>query len=241
MMRLAIILLFLSASSMAADTTSLRCQAEHASSKEQLSPAFLEIVGKVCEKWQARFEKISWQLMNADYKKIQDASRKIISYEIGDLRNGRVLVKANTSSNGKQQQEIFWFRIKGFATVWSAKRDISANSVLARGDFIQQSVDVSTENLTQDQIVAEPAGMFVRKFLRKGATISTVNVSGPPLIQQNQEVQVLIENNGLQITAKGTALSTGWNVGDAITVLVNGASKRTDAIVAKRGWANVSI
>lgn len=241
MMRLAIILLFLSASSMAAASNTLNCHAEHTGSKEHLSPEFLEIVGKVCEKWQARFEKISWQLMNVDNKKNQGANRKFISYEIGDLRNGRVWVKTNFSLNGKQQQEIFWLRIKGFATVWSAKHDISVNSVLASADLIQQSVDVSTENLTQNQIVRDPIGMFVRKSLRKGATISTANVSDPPLIQQNQKIQILIESNGLQITAKGMALSTGWNVGDAITVLVNGASKKTDAIVVKRGWANVSI
>ncbi len=226
---------------MADDTNTSSCHAEHAGSKEELSPALLEIVGKVCEKWQATFEKISWQLMNVTNKKNQDAAQKLISYEIGDLRNGRVWVKTNTSSVGKQQQEIFWFRIRGFATVWSAKHDVPVNSVLTRDDLIQQSVDVSTENLTQDQIVVDPMGMFVRKSLRKGTTISTANVSGPPLIQQNQRIQVLIENNGLQIKAKGIALSTGWKVGDAITVLVNGASKRTDATVAKRGWANVSI
>lgn len=240
MMRLAIMLVFFSASSMAVDTTASSCEAERAGSKQH-STEFMGIVGKLCEKWKLRFEKISWQLMNTDNNKVQDENRKIVAYEIGELRNGRVMVKTRTSSNGKQQQEVLWFRIKGYATVWSAKRDISVGSVLAREDLAQQSVDLSAENLTQDQIVAEPIGMFVRRSLRKGSTISTVNVSGPPLIRQNEEVQVFIKNNGLQITAKGTALSTGWNVGDSVTVLINGASKKSEAIVAKRGWANVSI
>ncbi len=235
------ILLFISASSIAADGKPPLCQAENADSNKHLSPVFLEMVGMVCDKWKTRFEKITWQLMGNGDKKIQDVNKKIISYEIGELKNGRIWIRADSFSGGKLQKEIFWFRIKGFATVWSTKRDISVNSVLAKEDLILQTTDVSVENLTQDQIVTDPVGMFVRKSLRRGAIISKASVSGPPLIQQNQQIGVLIENSGLQITAKGKALSTGWNVGDAITVLVNGASKRTEAIVAKRGWANVSI
>ncbi len=241
MVRLLIILWLISMRVMATDEKLPDCYAADMDGTKQLSPALLQITRHVCEQWKGKFEKMSWQLIGSENKSFLDANRKIIAYEIGDLRNGRLWVKVNSSLNGLQQSSLIWLRIKGYATVWSVKRDTSVNSLLLKEDIIRHSADVTTENITADQIVAEPVGMYVRKSLRKGAIISTTNVSKPPLIQQNQPIQVLVENNGLQITARAIALSTGWSVGDTIAVLVNGASQKTEAVVAKRGWANVSI
>lgn len=241
MARLLIILWFISLNAMATDEKLPDCYAADMNSAKHSSPMLLEITRNVCEQWKGKFEKMSWQLIGSENKIFLDADRKIISYEMGDLRNGRLWVKVNSSSDGLQQNRVIWFRIKGYATVWSVKRDTSVNSLLLKEDIVQRSADVTTENVTHDQIVEEPVGMYVRKSLRKGAIISTTNVSKPPLIQQNQPIQVLVENNGLQITAKAIALSTGWSVGDTIAVLVNGASQKTEAVVTKRGWANVSI
>lgn len=241
MVRLLIVLWFISLNALATDEKLPDCYAADMNSTEQLSPALLELTRYVCEQWKGKFEKMSWQLIGSENKKFLDTNRKIISYEVGDLRNGRLWVKVNSSLDGQQQNGIIWLRIKGYATVWSVKRDTSVNSLLLKEDIFQRSADVTTENITRDQIVEDPVGMYVRKSLRKGAIISTANVSKPPLIQQNQPIQVLVENNGLRITAKAIALSTGWRVGDIITVLVNGASQKTEAVVTKRGWANVSI
>ena len=241
MVRLLIILWFISLNAIATVGKLPDCYSADMNSTEQLSPVLLGITQSVCEQWKGKFEKMSWQLIGSENKKFLDANRKIISYEMGELRNGRLWVKVNSSLDGLQQSGIIWLRIKGYATVWSVKRDISVNSLLLKEDIVQRSADVTTENITLDQTVEEPVGMYVRKSLRKGAIISTANVSNPPLIQQNQPIQVLVKNNGLQITAKAIALSTGWSVGDTIAILVNGASQKTEAIVTKRGWANVSI
>jgi flagella basal body P-ring formation protein FlgA len=241
MVRLLIILSFISLNTMATEGKLPDCYAADMNSTEHLSPALLEITRNVCEQWKGKFEKISWQLIGSENKNFLNADRKIISYEMGDLRNGRLWVKVNSSLNDQQQHGIIWLRIKGYVRVWLVKRDTSVNSLLLKEDIVQRSADITTENITHDQIVEEPIGMYVRKSLRKGAIISTANVSKPPLIKQNQPIQVLVENNGLQITAKAIALSTGWSVGDTIAVLVNGASQKTEAVVTKRGWANVSI
>lgn len=241
MTRLVMALFFVSVNAVAADVRLLHCYAENMDSKDQLSPALLDITQQLCERWRGKFERVSWQLIGVENKKALGPDKKIISSEVGDLKNGRVWVKTSSLQNGQRQEGMLWFRIKGYATVWSVKRDISVNSVLSKEDIIQRSADVTTENIAPDQLIEEPIGLFVRKSLRKGAIISTINVSSPPLIQQNKSIQVLVEHNGLQITAKAIALSTGWNVGDTITVLVSGASEKTEAIVTRRGWANVSI
>lgn len=241
MARFVVILFFVSANTIAADIRLLNCYAENMNGKGELSPALFSITQQICEKWRDKFEKISWQLIGSENKKALTLDEKIISSEIGELKNGRVWVKTSALQDGQRKDQVLWFRIKGYATVWAVKRDISVNSVVLEKDIMQRSADITTENITHDQIVKEPIGMFVRKSLRKGTTISTANVSSPPLIQQNKSIQVLVENNGLQITAKAIALSTGWNIGDTITVLVSGASEKTEAVVTKRGWANVSI
>lgn len=235
------VLLLIASNCIAADLRQdSRCYQENAGSKTELSPVALGAANKLCEKWQSSFEKISWQILNIENRNILDAEEKNISYEIGDLRSGRIWVRVNNKANSRVVNAMIWFRVRGYLSAWTVKRDIPANSILHESDVIQQLGDVTTANLTNEQMIKQPEGMYARKALRKGQMISTENVSEPPLIAQNQKIQILVKNSSLQITAKAIALSSGWHVGDVITVLVNGASEKTEAIVSERGWAYVS-
>lgn len=216
------------------------CRYEITDTDKHTSSVLANAANILCEKWKSNFKEMSLEVLNIQSPSMFGSDINNLAYETGELKNGRVWVRISGELSKQKRKSIIWFRVKGYIDAWTVKHDIAEGIILRKGDFTRNLKEVTAINLVSDQIVDEPEGMYTRRPLRKGSVISTENVSDPPLIARNQNVQVVVKSNGLQIIAKAVSLSSGWNVGDAIVILVNGASERTEAIVADKGWAYVS-
>lgn len=239
--RLFIFILFMTSTVVAAESRKdSGCEINIMDKDSQRSMILRGAAGILCNKWEAAFDKVVIEVLNLNNGLIPDYDMKNIAYETGELKNGRVWVRISESSSVQTRKAIIWFRLKGYSNVWTAKRDISEGSTLQRTDLIKDMKEISTLNLLNEVMLKQPEGMYTKKVLRRGQVISTDNVSEPPLIARNQNVNILLKSNGLQITTKATSLSWGWHVGDIITVVVNGTSEKIEATVADKGWAYVS-
>jgi len=114
-----------------------------------------------------------------------------------------------------------------------------------RNDVLKAS-DVITERRPKAEVGSDPAirsqavGMQMRKQLRSGQALRTVDLAKPDLVQRDDNVTLIYETAGLYLTVRGKAVESGTE-GDTVSVL-NLQSKRTvSGIVVGRAQVAISV
>jgi flagella basal body P-ring formation protein FlgA len=141
-------------------------------------------------------------------------------------RNGRFDVSfeiVNDTNNSRTK-----LRFTGVAIEMVETAIVTRN--VERGDLLKAS-DVVTERRPKAEVGNDAAsrgravGMQMRKALRAGQPLRTVDLGKPDLVQRDDNVTLIYEAAGIYLTMRGKAVEAGTE-GDTVTVL-NLQSKRT--------------
>jgi len=130
--------------------------------------------------------------------------------------------------------------IVGFATSSAYAADVTTTKTLKRGTEITAN-DISialSPGENEGDILQDYLGKFVLRTLYKGSNIHPRDVSDPIVIKRNTNVTLYYKVNGLQIKAKGRALSEA-SAGDPVTVINSSSRNRIEGVATAAGIVEV--
>lgn len=115
-------------------------------------------------------------------------------------------------------------QLNRFARVAVSKQSLPKGTIIGEADITFQKMDLSQMNYGHFKSIDEVVGMQVKRSIRGGEPLSSVNLSPRRMIKRGDIITILAEVAGLTVRVKGHALSDGFR-GEAIRVK-NQRSKR---------------
>ena len=106
-----------------------------------------------------------------------------------------------------------------------AARSFARNEVVKASDLVIERRPKAEIRGDIVRSVGDAAGLAVRRAVRAGEPLRTVDLTKPDIVQRNEAVTLIYEAPGLMLTMRGKALESGAQ-GDVVNVL-NIHSKRT--------------
>jgi flagella basal body P-ring formation protein FlgA len=158
-----------------------------------------------------------------------------------DPRSGRFDVTFEIANDVNSARTRLRFTGTAVETIEAAvlARSVERNEVLKASDVISErrpKAEVGSDATTRGHAV----GMQMRKQLRAGQALRTVDLAKPDLVQRDENVTLIYETAGLYLTVRGKAVESGTE-GDTVSVL-NLQSKRTvSGIVVGRAQVAISV
>lgn len=137
---------------------------------------------------------------------------------------GMTPMRARISVNGKVQRDIsFSVTVRVFDTVIVANHDLRIETPVTETDFRMEevAVDGRTEYCKD---IKEVAGLVPHRYIRAGSPVAKSYFQQPVVISYGTPVKIVVRYNGLNVSAKGTAMSRG-RIGEVIKVK-NDASQK---------------
>jgi flagella basal body P-ring formation protein FlgA len=158
-----------------------------------------------------------------------------------DQRSGRFDVSFEIGNDAGAPPTRLRFTGTAVETVEAAvlARDVERNEVLKSSDVVTErrpKAAVGSDAVVRDRAL----GMQMRKQLRAGQALRTVDLAKPDLVTRDQSVTLIYQSSGLYLTAAGKAMENGTE-GDVVNVL-NLQSKRTVVgTVVGRGQVAITV
>ena len=197
----------------------------------------------LCQSVSERFDSTSLTLLSTS--NVSDAtlaSTATAAIDIGQPRAGRIPVTLSwPNANGMRQRAVLWFRINGRGAAWRFRRDLSPGQVLTVQDVEQAVVDLAVHDLERNQTAQTPVGMAIVKSVREGEVVLRHTLREPALVARNSRVRVVVGQRGLRVVTHGVALTTGWNLSDAVHVALADSEQTVLAKVAGEDEVYVEI
>lgn len=199
---------------------------------------------QVCQQLSSRYKNISLSLISIGTvpEKALAHGLAALNVELGSMRAGRLPVSIMWSAPAaKKQQGVMWFRVNAMTSVWRTRHDLKAEQVISGTDVELVQLDVAAEPKTAAEPISSPVGMAVVRPVRKHQVLASDDLSEPALVKRNDRVRVMLNQAGLQLLARGTALTTGWRKNDVVQIQVSGAEATITGKVASVGEVYVEI
>jgi len=118
-------------------------------------------------------------------------------------------------------------------------RNVDRGDVLKGSDLIMErrpKAELGGDVAARDQSV----GMQMRKAMRAGQPLKTVDLAKPDLVQRDEDITLIYDSAGIYLTVRGKAAESGTE-GDTVNVL-NQQSKRTvSGVVVGRRQVAIAI
>lgn len=202
------------------------------------------VLQQVCQQLANRYESVSLSLISHGTVPERALADAFVakSIELGSMRAGRLPVSVVwLTSASEQHKGVIWFRVNAMVSVWRARHDLKAEQLISASDVELVQLDVAAEPTTTAQSVESPVGKAVLRAVRKNQVLAGDVLSEPALVKRNERVRVMLNEAGLQLIARGTALTTGWRKNDVVQVQVAGAESTITGKVANVGEVYVEI
>ena len=132
--------------------------------------------------------------------------------------------KARISINGKFNRDVtFVANLKVYDTVLVTNHDLRVDSKVSESDFRLEeiSIDGRAEYIKD---FSEIKGLVPLRYIRAGFPVAKNYFQPPMAVESHHPVKIIYYINGMQVTAKGTALARG-RIGQVIRVR-NDASQK---------------
>ena len=198
---------------------------------------------QLCTSMTSRYDQVSVELLstaNIAEPVLEQMSPAVIS--LGVMRAGRIPVSITwLNARAQRQQGVLWFRVRGMASAWVFNTDLRAEAQLTDANVAKEIVDLAALDSSREQVSSAPIGKAVTTAVRKGHLVRNELLKDPALVARNQRVRVLAKQRGLHIATRGVALTTGWQLGDKVTVEVAGAQESVMAKVSGKGEVHVEM
>lgn len=157
----------------------------------------------------------------------------------GRWPRSRVGIAVDVSVDGKvTRAATVWFALGVHRTVLSYADDALADTLASSLKFGQQDVDVAA---LAEAPVSDPRqldGRRLRHPVLAGAPVLAGDFERVPDVDRKGRVEVNVVLGSIHMQTKGTSSSVG-NVGDLVTVLVDGAEAPVRARVTEKGVVDV--
>lgn len=199
---------------------------------------------QVCQQLSSRYKNISLNLISSGTVPEKALADRLVAQniELGNMRAGRLPVTIVwPASDAKKQQGVMWFRVSAMTSVWRTRRDLKAEQLISASDVELVQLDVAAEPTATAEPKVSPVGMAVLRPVRKNQVLVSDDLSEPALVKRNERVRVMLNQPGLQLLARGTALTTGWRKNDVVQVQITGAEATVTGKVANVGEVYVEI
>ena len=158
-----------------------------------------------------------------------------------DPRNGRFDVAFEITNDINSARTKLRFTGIAVETIEAAvlTRSVEHNDVLKASDVITErrpKAEVGGDAATRSHAV----GMQMRKQLRAGQALRTVDLAKPDLVQRDDNVTLIYETAGLYLTVRGKAVESGTE-GDTVSVLNLQSTRTVSGIVVGRDQVAISV
>lgn len=117
--------------------------------------------------------------------------------------------------NHKTPRIAVWFRVRAYAPVWVAKRDLRANTILHPDALIKTERNIAGLRAPPAQSV--PNAHWLKSPLARKAILLESQLKAAPLVTHGQRLNVFTHHHGITVVMKAIALSDGY-LGDTIAV-----------------------
>lgn len=160
-------------------------------------------------------------------------------HSAGRWPRARVSVPVDISVDGKVvRSATVWFALSVQRHVLGYASDAAAGTLPASLKFVPQDADVAA---LQSPTVADPRdldGKRLRHSVLAGAPVMADDFEKIPDVDRRGRVDVIASFGLVRMQAKGISASAG-NVGDTVSVLVDGAEAPVRALVTAKGVVDV--
>lgn len=203
-----------------------------------------QVQQQVCQQLAPRYDTVSLKLIgqgsmtDEQMTNLVDVSR----IELGAMRNGRLPVSVSwPTASGERRTNAIWFRVTATVSTWRARRDLRAEHVITPSDIEQVKIDVAAESPANPSPASTPVGKAILRSVRKNQVLAGDVLSEPALVKRNDRVVVKLSQAGLEVIARGTALTTGWRKDDVVQIQIAGAEATVTGKVANEGEVYVEM
>ena len=149
-------------------------------------------------------------------------------------------VRARISINGKFYRDVmFNANLRVYDKVLIANHDMRIDAPVSKNDFrIEEiAVDGRAEYIKN---ISEIKNLVPLRFIRAGSPVAKNHFQQPVAVESQHPVKILYYVNGLQVTAKGTALARG-RIGQVIRVKNDASQKILSAKIVDAQTVEVII
>ncbi|MBU1262139.1 flagellar basal body P-ring formation chaperone FlgA, partial [bacterium] len=150
-----------------------------------------------------------------------------LSFEVEPIIKGdEATCKVQILVNGEESKRIrVNCKIRRFADVMVAKRDIQAGSLIKADD-----IEVAHREIKKDVRFSEPVGKETRVLIKAGEVITEDKVREQVLVRFGQRVTIIKNGDGFTVKAEGKAASNGF-LGKRIMVRNLSSNKLIEGVV----------
>lgn len=159
---------------------------------------------------------------------------------VGRWPRARVAVPVQIFVNGRLAgSETVWFAVNAMRTTWVYDRDTPAGTAVNKLHVHRATVDVAEADGVPAQSLAAVANDRLKRGIRAGWPVLKGDFESIPDVDKQSQVVVNVRYGSISMQAMATALDSG-DVGDAVSVLVEGATTPVSATVAGKGVVNIA-
>lgn len=117
--------------------------------------------------------------------------------------------------NQQIPRRALWFKVKAFAPVWVAARDVRSNTLLTPDAFLKKERNIAGIKATPAQSI--PEQHWLKSPLARHAILLDTQLKAAPLVMHGQRINVFAHHHSVTVAIDAIALSDGY-LGDTITV-----------------------
>lgn len=108
-----------------------------------------------------------------------------------------------------------WFRVKAYANVLVANRDLHYDTLIQADAFSMKERDIA--GLNAPPVKALPQPVWLKTSITRNMILLTNQLKSPPLVVHGQHLNVTAHNHGITVAMDAIALADGYS-GETITV-----------------------
>lgn len=159
---------------------------------------------------------------------------------VGRWPRARVAVPVEILVNDQPvRAETVWFAVKALRSVWVYDQDTPAGEMAARLKVHKVAVDVAAANGTPVDELASLANDRLKRGVHAGWPLLEGDFEVIPDVDKQSRVIVHVRYGPIRMETMARALGTG-DVGDVVSVLVDGAASPVQAKVAGKGVVDIA-
>lgn len=141
---------------------------------------------------------------------------------------------------GKSVKETQWFRVSALREAWVYGRSSIADKEVMSTLPQRKQIDLAVLQLLPSELVDDLQGFWLKRPVNAGQPVLRQHLRIEPLVRRDAQVQVVLQNNGLMLRARGRALEHGA-LGEQISVQVTGAEGSVFAVVTGKGEVHAQM
>ncbi|GEM_PF-2764237 len=195
----------------------------------EIAQNYLEIA--LCDRFTVNGGEVKLKLLKqaTHIAKTTDIENKIALHEIGSINSGRVRA-VSLDVTGKALRTS-WYTVEVLDEAWVTVRNLKRGQVIRAEDIQFTVTNVARVAGGYQLLEGSPVGLVTTRTIRHGRVVSTQDVAAPPLVERNMMVIITVKSGRIKLSSPGVALSMGWEKGDLVSVLVDGAESPIKAYV----------